>query len=196
MDNHLWICVEILYVYMIFNFKGISTIICIKPFETGHNQEDPIISKEIKDSGAWEKDIVNNVVRAVKKFPDATFLGMTYEVTEVLITRMRESSDLGCNIGQYTLVVAAMGRDVVAVDAMVNNLELVRKSLELINKQSRTRLIHNSVSDGYETLYPYAPPIAGRNPGATTMMTWQQVQQDNLNITLVSQIERERKNHY
>ena len=171
-------------------YAGISTIICIKPFEKGHNQEDLVISKAIKKTGAWEKDIVNNVIRAVNKFPDATFLGMTYEVTEVLITRMRVSSDLGCNIGQYTLVVAAMGRDVVAVDAMVNNLELVRKSLELINKQSRTRLIHNSVSDGYETLYPYEPVGPGINPGGITMKTWQQVQQDNLNITLVSQIFR------
>ena len=90
----------------------------------------------------------------------------------------------------YSLVVAAMGRDVVAVDADPRNLELVRRSLGLINRQSNTRLIYNSVSDGYETLYPYEPVGPGINPGGITMKTWQQVQQDNLNITLVSQIFR------
>ena len=40
-------------------------------------------------------------------------------------------------------MMAAMGRDVVAVDADPRNLELVRRSLGLINRQSNTRLIYN-----------------------------------------------------
>ena len=84
----------------------------------------------------------------------------------------------------YSLVMAAMGRDVVAVDADPRNLELVRRSLGLINRQSNTRLIYNSVSDGYETLYPYTP--APTNPGGTFMKTLEEVQQEKLNITLVS----------
>ena len=92
-------------------------------------------------------------------------------------------SDVGCNIGMYSLVVAALGRDVVAVDADARNLELVRKSLEVMDKQSTTRLIYNSVSDGYETLYPHTPDPG--NPGGTWMKTWQEVQQENLMITLV-----------
>ena len=78
-----------------------------------------------------------------------------------------------------------MGRQVVAVDAMADNLELVRKSLSLINRQSNTRLIYNSVSDGYETLYPYVPTNLHSNPGATAMKTWQQVDEENITITLV-----------
>ena len=85
----------------------------------------------------------------------------------------------------YSLVVAAMGRDVVAVDADPRNLELVRRSLGLINRQSNTRLIYNSVSDGYETLYPYTPP--GSSPGRTLMKTLKEVEQEKLNVTLVSQ---------
>ena len=54
---------------------GVSTIICIKPYEDGHNLTDQVISKSIKDSGAWEGGIVNSVIRALEKFPDATFLG-------------------------------------------------------------------------------------------------------------------------
>ena len=92
---------------------------------------------------------------------------------------------MGCNIGMYSLVVAALGRDVVAVDGDARNLELVRKSLSLINRQSSTRLIYNSVSDGYETLYPHTPPNLLTNPGATAMKTWQQVQEENITITLV-----------
>ena len=91
---------------------------------------------------------------------------------------------MGCNIGMYSLVVAAMGRQVVAVDADARNLELVRKSVELINRQSSTKLIYNSVSDGYETLYPYT--VDPTNPGGTAMKTLEQVQREKLEITLVS----------
>ena len=54
--------------------------------------------------------------------------------------------DGGCNIGMYTLMVAAMGREVVAVDAMVDNLAYVRKSLELgTNNTGKVVLLHNSI---------------------------------------------------
>lgn len=54
----------------------VSTIICIKQFGKGMNQSDTVISKSIKHQGAWEKPIVDNVIRALSKFPEATFLGM------------------------------------------------------------------------------------------------------------------------
>ena len=101
-----------------------------------------------------------------------------------LIPTVDSLVDVGCNIGQYSLAVAALGRQVVAVDADANNLELIRKSLELINRLDSTKLIYNSVSDGYETLYPYTPKPT--NPGATFMKTWQEVQEEGLNITLVT----------
>jgi FkbM family methyltransferase len=121
-------------------------------------------SRIIKENGAWEGANDNNVIKALTRFPEATFL------------------DLGCNIGMYSLVVAALGREVVAVDADARNLELVRKSLELMDKQSTTRLIYNFVSDGYETLYPHTPDPS--NPGATAMKSLDQVEQENLTITL------------
>ena len=161
---------------------GVSTIVCIKPTESGDSQNlsDNVISKSIRDTGAWEGFNVNNVVRAVNRFPEATFLGNSLDqnVTSILLT------DVGCNIGMYSLVVAAMGRQVVAVDADARNLELVRKSVELINRQSSTKLIYNSVSDGYETLYPYT--VDPTNPGGTAMKTLEQVQREKLEITLVS----------
>ena len=45
---------------------------CIKPLEI-----DITISGGIESQGAWEFNLVNNVVRAMAKFADATFLGKT-----------------------------------------------------------------------------------------------------------------------
>ena len=56
---------------------GISTIICIKPSEEGLSETsvDVVISKSIKETGAYEEHIVNNVIWAMNRFPEATFLG-------------------------------------------------------------------------------------------------------------------------
>ena len=45
----------------------------------------------------------------------------------------------------YTIMVAAMGREVVAVDAMADNLAYIRRSLELANKTDNVVLVHNSI---------------------------------------------------
>ena len=55
-----------------------TTIICIKPLEVGKENSDQIISRSIKNTGAWEAEIVNNVIRALNNFPGATFLGMNF----------------------------------------------------------------------------------------------------------------------
>ena len=45
----------------------------------------------------------------------------------------------------YTIMVAAMGREVVAVDAMSDNLAYIRRSLELANKEHLVTLAHNAI---------------------------------------------------
>ena len=45
----------------------------------------------------------------------------------------------------YTIMVAAMGREVVAVDAMADNLAYIRRSLELANKVNVVTLVHNAI---------------------------------------------------
>ena len=45
----------------------------------------------------------------------------------------------------YTLMVASMGRDVVAVDAMADNLAYIRTSLKLGNNEDRVVLVHNPI---------------------------------------------------
>ena len=53
--------------------------------------------------------------------------------------------DVGSNIGMYTIVVAAMNRSVVAVDADPVNLAYIRKSLELGGHTENVRTIYNAV---------------------------------------------------
>ena len=53
--------------------------------------------------------------------------------------------DGGCNIGMYTLMVAAMGREVVAVDAMADNLAYIRTSLQLANTENLVTLVHHAI---------------------------------------------------
>ena len=61
----------------------ISVQICIKPIAT-----DIHVSGSILREGAWEKDTVNNVIGAMNKFQDATFLGRQrlHELANEIIT--------------------------------------------------------------------------------------------------------------
>ena len=54
-------------------------------------------------------------------------------------------SDIGSNIGAYTVPVAAMGRSVVAVDMMLDNLGYIRTSLDTMDTASKVELVHNAV---------------------------------------------------
>ena len=81
----------------------------------------------INASGAWEQDIVNNVIRGMKAYPSAVFL------------------DVGANIGMYTLVIAALKRSVIAVDADSINLAYIRQSLEILKTRDNVELIYNSI---------------------------------------------------
>ena len=45
----------------------------------------------------------------------------------------------------YTIMMATMDRKVIAVDAMVDNLAYIRRSLKLDNKESLVTLAHNAV---------------------------------------------------
>ena len=107
----------------------------------------------------------------------------------------------------YAVVIAAMGRRVVAVDADPENLAYIRKSLDLAQNSQYVDIIYNSVryvgvskksmmsysvpSDEYETLYPHAPD--GSNEGGTHMLTKEQVQQENIVTQIVSKVPKVRK---
>ena len=77
----------------------VTTIICIKPLEVSKDNSDQVISRVIKDTGAWEAGHVNNVIRAVNNYPDATFLGMTFSVSVVCVAERLFIKTSGVTLG-------------------------------------------------------------------------------------------------
>jgi 2-polyprenyl-3-methyl-5-hydroxy-6-metoxy-1,4-benzoquinol methylase len=61
----------------------------------------------------------------MERHQDATLLGGLH-CTALHCTALH-CTDIGCNIGMYTVVAAALGRQVVAVDADPHNLAYIRK---------------------------------------------------------------------
>eukprot|EP00092_Neocalanus_flemingeri_P004053 GFUD01004363.1.p1 GENE.GFUD01004363.1~~GFUD01004363.1.p1 ORF type:complete len:319 (+),score=48.72 GFUD01004363.1:60-1016(+) len=136
-------------------YGGIKTQICLKPLEV-----DRWISRKIDDWGSWEGSKVSVVLKAMSVYPTAVFL------------------DIGCNIGMYTVMVAAAGRRVVAVDAMLVNLAYVHHSLMVGNTTQYVRLLHNAVSEKRETLFPVLGDLS--NQGATRMVPEQIFKEKNM----------------
>lgn len=90
-------------------------------------EQDTAVSGSIKNSGAWEQATVNNVIKAMESYPSAVFL------------------DVGANIGMYAVVIAAMRRKVIAVDADPRNLAYIKQSLEIAKTKDYVELIYNSI---------------------------------------------------
>ena len=54
----------------------------------------------------------------------------------------------------YTMMVAAMDRKVIAVDVLLENIDHIKTSLQIINKTEKVEFVLNAISDKSETLYP------------------------------------------
>ena len=100
----------------------IQTPICIKSLAV-----DKFVSGSILTHGAWEKNIVNLVLKGMDMYKTAVFL------------------DIGANIGIYTVLVAAARRKVVAVDAVMENLAYINHSLNISATSQYVRLLWNPV---------------------------------------------------
>ena len=70
--------------------------------------------------------------------------------------------------GMYTVMVAAMGRRVVAVDPILSNLALINSSLKLAGRSQLVSFINNPISDTVATLYPVT--IHRANEGHTKLV--------------------------
>ena len=105
--------------------------------------EDQFVSRGIA-SGGWEVEEVSKVLEVMSLHPGAVFLGKSfshcYDNCNVSIV-----SDIGSNIGAYTVPVAAMGRSVVAVDMMLDNLGYIRTSVDSMDRPGHVELVHNAV---------------------------------------------------
>ena len=118
-----------------------TTPICTYPVE-----KDIHISGSIHRDGQWEGSRVKQLADLFIKQPDLEFL------------------DLGCNIGAYTVALAHQGVKVTAVDPMLENLELLSRSLKLGNLQQNVTLIWNAVSNKRQLITFQGP---GNNVGGT-----------------------------
>ena len=125
---------------------GVTATICVKP-------ADKFVSAAVLSAGAWEPLLVTNMLRALSLYPSAALL------------------DVGCNIGMFTLMAAGLGRRVLAVDAVAENLAYVHASLEKDGRTELVTLVHNSVSNEEElSLYPVLHKTQSKNPGATRLL--------------------------
>ena len=92
---------------------------------------DRILSRSIIRQNVWEKELIGVFLAALKKVNDIIML------------------DIGCNIGLYTLAAARERIRVVSIDANVENLRLLSKSLTLGEFTETVTLIWNALSDTY-----------------------------------------------
>ena len=93
---------------------------------------DTMISSRVRDFGTWEEDLLEQTAKLLLKYKDITFI------------------DLGCNIGVYTMSIAVLGADVIAVDAVPDNLQLLSMSLSSWRFHSNVTLVWNAISNKYK----------------------------------------------
>ena len=127
---------------------SVSSKLCLK-------SNDLVISKSIEQTGTWEEDQVTNVMKAMEIYGDAVFIGRRYLAWHGDYHQyVTMCPDGGCNIGVFTVMVAAMRRRVVAVDILQENIDFVKTSLSLMDSLGLVEFVLNAISDQHETLYP------------------------------------------
>ena len=101
---------------------GVKTKVCLKPLKI-----DAFVSRKIDLWGSFEGKDISVLLKGMYMYPEAVFL------------------DIGSNIGIFSAVMAAAGRNVVAVDAMLTNLAYLFNTLSTCNTTNHVRLLHNPV---------------------------------------------------
>ena len=104
------------------DFLSANPWLCVRS-----QRHDVHVVGAIKRDGLWERHIVREVYRALKKEPGTLFL------------------DVGAHIGQYTTIAAASGFPVVSFEANPENCDYLRSSLAANNVSHRVLVIPNPV---------------------------------------------------
>ncbi len=99
----------------------VQTVVCVNDPKT------ETIGVRIWQDGVWERNILKLVMDFLETCKDCLFL------------------DLGANIGQFTMLAAQLGRDVVAVEPFYDNVMRIHKSVGLANLQDRVKLVKNAL---------------------------------------------------
>ena len=125
----------------LYNESSIATISHVnmeKRFSICVYETNDIVSKAVRGRGGWEREILsymNNYMIQYSKNYNVSLSDLTF-------------IDIGANVGWFSLNMAALGVNVLAFEPMEENIQLIKKSLEL--KEN----IDSGVSDRI-TLYPY-----------------------------------------
>ena len=101
--------------------------------------KDSLISKSLKLGKGWEPHIIGTLKTLLNQNQEAQFL------------------DVGSNIGVYALVAASMGRKVVAVEPLWENLLHLTKSVRVNKWENRIKVVVNAISDVYDVLTFWRP---------------------------------------
>ena len=78
---------------------GAQAPLCVKV-------NDELVSKSVRNGGLWERAVLTMVLSALSKFSKSVFI------------------DGGANVGEFTVMAAAMGHEVIAVEPMVDNIQV------------------------------------------------------------------------
>ena len=79
---------------------GVQAPLCVKA-------NDELVSKSVRDGGLWERKVLTMVLKALSKLPSSVLI------------------DGGANVGEFTVMAAAMGHQVIAVEPMVDNIQVL-----------------------------------------------------------------------
>ncbi len=100
-----------------------------------HPREDVFVSKALSRGEVWEEHIVKRFHKILRKHPNYCLI------------------DLGANIGQYSLIAAKMGHDVLAVEPFNPSLWKFHKAVQKGNLTDSIKVLHNAISDKREVVY-------------------------------------------
>ena len=99
-----------------------------------HDPKYDAISGTIKQRHSFESENADFVISMLRKDPQLSLI------------------DIGTNVGLYAMAAALLGRQVLAIDAVKQNIQHVCASVEYQNFTNRVALIYNAVSDSNRTI--------------------------------------------
>jgi len=106
---------------------------------------DSIVSANIINGGIWEEANINKMTEILKGKPQgwsSSFLKTKsdFHILGIVI-------DGGANIGEFTIIAAALGHVVFAFEPVRSHVEMIKRSLALNGFSSNVRLFRNGLSD-------------------------------------------------
>ena len=133
-------------------FKCVHLSVEKKPFICLYDSaaQDYYVSGSILNGGLWESGNVGVIVTALQQDPTLAFI------------------DIGSNVGQFSLVAAAMGRKVLAVEALGVHARMLARASIMNSYQNQIKIVHNALSNSYRTVSLVTHP---GNMGMTRIKT-------------------------